>query len=289
MHAPWHVVQNEDKTRGTLEVLRRVRDALRAALEDGAPRPLPPEQAPWPLRAMPRLKDVDLSPSTTEEAYRAELKRERKKLQKLHSRLYREKVPVVLGFEGWDASGKGGAIRRLSWALDPRGFDVVPIAAPTPEELSRPYLWRFWRQLPKDGHVVLFDRTWYGRVMVERVEGLTPEARWSMAYDEINEFERELSRWGAVVLKFWLQIDQDTQIRRFEDRQSTPEKQYKITEEDWRNRKKWPQYELAVDEMLQKTSTEYAPWILVEGNDKKYARLKVLRTVRKALERRLDG
>ena len=232
---------------------------------------------------------MDLSPSTTEEAYRAELKRERKKLQKLHSRLYREKVPVVLGFEGWDASGKGGAIRRLSWALDPRGFDVVPIAAPTPEELSRPYLWRFWRQLPKDGHVVLFDRTWYGRVMVERVEGLTPEARWSMAYDEINEFERELSRWGAVVLKFWLQIDQDTQLRRFEDRQSTPEKQYKITEEDWRNRKKWPQYELAVDEMLQKTSTEYAPWILVEGNDKKYARLKVLRTVRKALERRLDG
>ena len=237
---------------------------------------------------MPRLKDVDLSPSTTEEAYRAELKRERKKLQKLHSRLYREKVPVVLGFEGWDASGKGGAIRRLSWALDPRGFDVVPIAAPTPEELSRPYLWRFWRQLPKDGHVVLFDRTWYGRVMVERVEGLTPEARWSMAYDEINEFERELSRWGAVVLKFWLQIDQDTQLRRFEDRQSTPEKQYKITEEDWRNRKKWPQYELAVDEMLQKTSTEYAPWILVEGNDKKYARLKVLKTVRKALERRLE-
>ena len=184
---------------------------------------------------------------------------------------------------------RGGAIRRLSWALDPRGFDVVPIAAPTPEELSRPYLWRFWRQLPKDGHVVLFDRTWYGRVMVERVEGLTPEARWSMAYDEINEFERELSRWGAVVLKFWLQIDQDTQLRRFEDRQSTPEKQYKITEEDWRNRKKWPQYELAVDEMLQKTSTEYAPWILVEGNDKKYARLKVLKTVRKALERRLDG
>ena len=166
---------------------------------------------------------------------------------------------------------------------------MVPIAAPTPEELSRPYLWRFWRQLPKDGHVVLFDRTWYGRVMVERVEGLTPEARWSMAYDEINEFERELSRWGAVVLKFWLQIDQDTQLRRFEDRQSTPEKQYKITEEDWRNRKKWPQYELAVDEMLQKTSTEYAPWILVEGNDKKYARLKVLMTVRKALERRLDG
>ena len=192
-------------------------------------------------------------------------------------------------FEGWDAAGKGGAIRRLSWALDPRGFDVVPIAAPTKDELDRHYLWRFWRQLPKDGHIVLFDRTWYGRVMVERLEKLTPEARWSMGYDEINEFERSLTRWGAVVLKFWLHIDPDEQLRRFRDRENTPEKRYKITDEDWRNREKWPEYEKAVDEMLQRTSTEYAPWIIVEGNDKKYARLKVLRTVRKALEARLDG
>ena len=288
-HAPWHVVWNEEKGSGVLEVLRTVKEALEDALARGVPRPAPAERAPWPLLDMPRLDQVDLSPKVSEDDYDAALKKEKKRLAKLHSRLYREKVPVVIGFEGWDAAGKGGAIRRLSWALDPRGFDVVPIAAPTKDELDRHYLWRFWRQLPKDGHIVLFDRTWYGRVMVERLEGFTPEARWSMAYDEINEFERSLTRWGAVVLKFWLHIDPDEQLRRFHDRENTPEKRYKITDEDWRNREKWPAYETAVDEMLQRTSTEYAPWVVVEGNDKKYARLKVLRTVRKALEARLDG
>ena len=288
-HAPWHVVWNEEKGSGVLEVLRTVKEALEDALARGVPRPAPAERAPWPLLDMPRLDQVDLSPKVSEDDYDAALKKEKKRLAKLHSRLYREKVPVVIGFEGWDAAGKGGAIRRLSWALDPRGFDVVPIAAPTKDELDRHYLWRFWRQLPKDGHIVLFDRTWYGRVMVERLEGFTPEARWSMAYDEINEFERSLTRWGAVVLKFWLHIDPDEQLRRFRDREDTPEKRYKITDEDWRNREKWPEYETAVDEMLQRTSTEYAPWVVVEGNDKKYARLKVLRTVRKALEARLDG
>ena len=287
VHAPWHVVQNEDKTRGTLEVLRRVRDALRAALEDGAPRPLPPEQAPWPLRAMPRLKDVDLSPSTTEEAYRAELKRERKKLQKLHSRLYREKVPVVLGFEGWDASGKGGAIRRLSWALDPRGFDVVPIAAPTPLEKSHQHLWRFWTALPKDGHVTIFDRTWYGRVMVERIEGFCSEEEWRRAYEEINHFEQELTERGAILLKFWLHISPEEQLRRFHERQNTPEKQWKITDEDWRNREKWPAYEQAVDEMLLRTHRAQAPWIVVEAENKKFARLKVLHSVINAVEEAL--
>ena len=288
-HAPWHVVWNEEKGSGVLEVLRTVKEALEDALARGVPRPAPAERAPWPLLDMPRLDQVDLSPKVSEDDYDAALKKEKKRLAKLHSRLYREKVPVVIGFEGWDAAGKGGAIRRLSWALDPRGFDVVPIAAPTKDELDRHYLWRFWRQLPKDGHIVLFDRTWYGRVMVERLEGFTPEARWSMAYDEINEFERSLTRWGAVVLKFWLHIDPDEQLRRFHDRENTPEKRWKITDEDWRNREKWPAYETAVDEMLQRTSTEYAPWVVVEGNDKKYARLKVLRTVRKALEARLDG
>ena len=288
-HAPWRVVWNEEKGSGPLEVLRAVKAALDDALAHGVPKPAPAEQAPWPLLEMPRLGQVDLSPRLSDADYDATLKKEKKRLAKLHSRLYREKVPVVIGFEGWDAAGKGGAIRRLSWALDPRGFDVVPIAAPTKDELDRHYLWRFWRQLPKDGHIVLFDRTWYGRVMVERLEGFTPEARWSMAYDEINEFERSLTRWGAVVLKFWLHIDPDEQLRRFRDREDTPEKRYKITDEDWRNREKWPAYETAVDEMLQKTSTEYAPWVVVEGNDKKYARLKVLRTVRKALEARLDG
>ena len=287
-HAPWHVVWNEEKGSGAVSVLRIVKEAIADALDHGVAKPAPAEPQTWPLVSMPRLDQVDLSPRLSEDDYNEALKKEKKHLAKLHSRLYREKVPVVIGFEGWDAAGKGGAIRRLSWALDPRGFDVVPIAAPTKDELDRHYLWRFWRQLPKDGHIVLFDRTWYGRVMVERLEGLTPEARWSMAYDEINEFERSLVRWGAVVLKFWLHIDPDEQLRRFQDRENTPEKRYKITDEDWRNREKWPDYEVAVDEMLQKTSTEYAPWVIVEGNDKKYARLKVLRTVRKALEERLD-
>ena len=285
-HAPWHIVCTEDKTAATLEVLRLIQAALRAAIDTGVPKALPAEHN-WPLLPMPALRDVDLSPAISDEDYKAALQKEKKKIQKLHSLLYREKVPVILGFEGWDAAGKGGAIRRLSWALDPRGFDVVPVAAPTREELDHHYLWRFWRELPKDGHVALFDRTWYGRVMVERIENLTPESRWRAAYDEINEFEYELSRWGAVVLKFWLQIDNETQLQRFQLRQNTPEKQYKITDEDWRNRGKWPQYEQAVDEMLQKTSTEFAPWCIVEGNDKKYARIKVLRTVRKALEERL--
>ena len=284
--APWHVVWNEDKHDGVLRVLRTVRDAMAAALEQGAPKAQPRSQ-PRRLLPMPLLRQVDLSPTLAEKDYEQAMEKERKKLRRIHSALYRARIPVIIGFEGWDAAGKGGAIRRLSWALDPRGFDVIPIAAPTPEALARHYLWRFWRELPKDGHIAIFDRTWYGRVMVERIEGLTPPQRCDMAYEEINDFEAELVRWGAVVLKFWLHIDQDTQLARFQDRQNTPEKQYKITDEDWRNREKWPAYEKAVDEMLKKTSTKSAPWIIVEGNDKRYARLKVLRTVRHALEERL--
>lgn len=285
--APWHIIWNEDKHSGAVQVLTIIRDAIRTALEKGAPRAGDVSSFPPPLLEMPRLSEIDLSPALDDALYTAAMKKERKKLQQLHSRLYREKIPVIIAFEGWDAAGKGGAIRRLSRALDPRSFDVIPIAAPSPEALARHYLWRFWKEIPKDGHMAIFDRTWYGRVMVERVEGLTPAERWRMAYREINEFERSLHDWGAVILKFWLQIDPDTQLKRFTDRQNTPEKRYKITEEDWRNRSKWAEYEDAVNEMLQHTSTEYAPWVIVEGNNKKYARLKVLRTVRKHLEARL--
>ena len=287
--APWHVIWNEDKQDGILRILRIVRDSLRRALDQGVA-PSAGEARPEPaLLEMPALAQVDLSPRVEEKDYDSLLDKERKKLQKLHSAIYRERIPVVVGFEGWDAAGKGGAIQRLSWALDPRGFDVIPVAAPTPDALARHYLWRFWRALPKDGHVAVFDRTWYGRVLVERVEGLTPPERWQMAYDEINEFEAELARWGAVVLKFWIHIDPETQLARFHERENTPDKRWKITDEDWRNRDKWPQYEAAVDEMLRRTSTQDAPWVIVEGDDKRYARLKVLRTVRKALERRLKG
>ena len=177
----------------------------------------------------------------------------------------------------------------MAYPRDPRGFDVHPIASPLPHELNRQYLWRFWTRLPRTGHIAIFDRTWYGRVMVERLEGFCGEKDWQRAYNEINEFERTLTDWGAVVLKFWIHIDQDTQLARFTDRQNTPEKQWKITDEDWRNREKWPQYEVAVDEMLQKTSTVNAPWHIIESNDKKYARIRTLKIIVEALEKACDN
>ena len=222
-----------------------------------------------------------------DEAYKAELKELQAKLGSLHNRLYRKRVPVIITYEGWDAAGKGGNIKRITEALDPRGFEVHPIASPEPHEKARHYLWRFWTRLPKDGHIAIFDRTWYGRVMVERLEGFCSENDWRRAYNEINEFEKELSDWGAVIVKFWVHIDKDTQLARFNDRQSNPEKQWKITDEDWRNREKWDQYETAVDEMLQKTSTAYAPWHILESVDKKYARLKALRIVIEEIEKAL--
>ena len=187
-----------------------------------------------------------------------------------------------------ETSSKGGNIKRITQALDPRGYKVIPIASPKPYELARHYLWRFWERLPKEGHIVIFDRTWYGRVMVERLEGFCTESDWKRAYTEINEFEQQLTDWGAVILKFWVQIDKDTQLKRFEDRQNDPDKQWKITEEDWRNREKWDSYEQAIDEMLQKTSTQYAPWHIIESNCKYYARIKALELLTDALEAAID-
>ncbi len=284
---PWHIIPNEYRKTGTCLLLRTLCQRLRDALEKGAPVPAPRTESTEALLSMPKLADVDLDKALDDEAYDEALDRERKKLKHLHGLLYRERVPIVICFEGWDAAGKSGVIRRLTWAMDPRGFLVSSVAAPSPDELARHYLWRFWRNLPEEGNVTIYDRSWYGRVMVERAEGLTDLARCEMAYDEINEFEAELVRWGAIVLKFWLHIDQDTQLERFTLRQQTPEKRHKITAEDWRNRDKWPQYERLVDEMLARTSTPKAPWVVVEANDKKYARIKVLKTVRKAIEQRL--
>ncbi len=287
-YAPWEIIWNEEKNCGILEMLKALCKRLKKAL-DGEQMTskltkFPPDVN---ILTMPKLSDVDLNLLVKPDDYDEKLKSEKKKMQELHSLLYREKIPVVAAFEGWDASGKGGAIRRLSWSLDPRGFAVSSISAPTEDERAHQYLWRFWNKLPKNGHISVFDRSWYGRVMVERVEGFTPENRWSIAFDEINEFEKELTDWGAIVLKFWLQVDKETQLSRFMDRQENPEKRYKITDEDWRNRAKWDEYETAVDEMIARTSTEHAPWIIVEGNDKKYARLKVIKEVRKAIEKRL--
>jgi polyphosphate kinase 2 (PPK2 family) len=233
-------------------------------------------QNTFPLKSIPKLAEIPLDKTLTEEEYRTELDRLQKRLGELHNELYHKKIPVIIAYEGWDAAGKGGNIKRIAAALDPRGYEVHPIASPEPAEKSRHYLWRFWNRLPKDGHIAIFDRTWYGRVMVERLEGFCSENDWQRAYNEINEFEKELTDWGAVVIKFWVQIDKRTQLKRFKERQATPEKQWKITDEDWRNREKWDLYEDAIDEMIQKTSTENAPWYILESVDKKYARIKAL-------------
>ena len=232
--------------------------------------------------------EVPLDKTMGEKEYREELHILQDKLGRLHNRLYRKQVPVIIVYEGWDAAGKGGNIKRVAGALDPRGYEVLPIASPEPHEKARHYLWRFWKRLPKTGHIAIFDRSWYGRVMVERLEGFCSDNDWQRAYNEMNEFEKELAEWGAVIIKFWVHIDKDTQLARFEERQRTPEKQWKITEEDWRNREKWDAYETAVNEMIQKTSTVYAPWHLLESVDKKYARIKALRIIVKELERVLE-
>lgn len=277
----WNIIDSTDKQSARCCLFEIITERIKAALE--AEPCLPPEcdvSKLFRLEPTPLLSEVRLDDKTvSDEEYEKRLKDARRELAKLHGKIYKLKIPVVIAFEGWDAAGKGGAIKRIGSALDPRGYEAVPVAAPDAAEKARHYLWRFWTRLPKSGHITIFDRSWYGRVMVERLEGFTPPERCAMAYREINEFEGELSDCGVVVMKFWMQIDKDEQLRRFTDRMNTPEKRWKITDEDWRNREKWDLYETAIDEMIQKTSTVKAPWMIVEGNDKKFARLKVLETV----------
>lgn len=285
--APWYIIDAKSKRWTEVQVLETLTQGIEIALENRT-MAVPLLQNVFPLERMPLLADIPLDKTIEEEVYQQELKQLQNRLGELHNRLYRKKVPVIIAYEGWDAAGKGGNIKRITGALDPRGYEVHPIASPEPYEKARHYLWRFWSRLPKTGHIAIFDRTWYGRVMVERIEGFCSENDWMRAYNEINEFEKELHEWGAVIIKFWVQIDKETQLQRFNDRQNTPEKQWKITEEDWRNREKWEQYETAVNEMIQKTSTTYAPWHILESVDKKYARIKALKIVIEELEKALD-
>ena len=290
-YAPWVIIEAVDKDYAALKIVSTVMDRLEYELEHRRPEDGKQAQR-QESKTRERFKNgvlsgIDLSKCLTEEEYKTRLKKLQKRLAELHSELYRLRIPVVIGFEGWDAGGKGGAIKRLTSNLDPRGYRVNPTAAPNDIEKVHHYLWRFWNSVPKAGHIAIFDRTWYGRVMVERIEGFCSEAEWRRAYQEINEMESHMANAGAVVLKFWLHIDKDEQERRFKERQANPAKQWKITDEDWRNREKWDQYEEAVNEMLIRTSTTYAPWIVVEGNDKRYARVKVLQTVVDALEKKV--
>ncbi len=233
------------------------------------------------------LESVDLNQRLDRDVYEKQLDRLQNQLHLLGYQVYVQKRPVVAVFEGWDAAGKGGAIKRVTERLDPRGYVVWPIAAPQGDDKTRHYLYRFWRRLPEAGQIAIFDRSWYGRVMVERVEGFCSEAAWKRAYSEINQFERQILDFGGVIFKFWLHISQQEQLRRFKEREQTNYKAWKLTDEDWRNRGKWEDYEQAVDDMLIKTSTHRAPWTVVEANDKLFARIKVLKTVVDKLQNEL--
>lgn len=223
----------------------------------------------------------------SDEEYKTQLKAEQARFGELELEMYQKRVPLMLMYEGWDAAGKGGNIKRVAQAIDARAYTVFPSPAPTKPELMHPHLWRYWIRLPKAGHVGIYDRSWYGRVLVERVEGFSSTEQWSRAYDEINAFEYELVQWGAILLKFWVDITPDEQLRRFEARQADPNKLWKMTDEDWRNRDKYPQYKQAVDDMFRLTSTTFAPWIVLESDDKRYARIQALKAINEALEERM--
>jgi len=315
--APWILVEAENERFRRVKVLSEVVAAFRKALENrgvdsaqvDALLALDPDKVEDevdeslenpvhhkdPLKKPPAipidspLARVDLSLKLGKKEYKKRVDDAQERLRDLGFLLYKSRRPAVIVFEGWDAGGKGGAIKRITRRLDPRGYAVIPISAPKGDEATHHYLWRFWRHLPKDGHIAIFDRSWYGRVMVERVEGFCSEAEWLRAYQEINEFEYSIARHGAVILKFWLHISPEEQLRRFVRRERISFKRYKITDEDWRNRAKWPAYLEAVSDMLRQTSTPYAPWTIVEANDKPYARVKVLETTVAALEAALDS
>lgn len=283
-NAPWHLISAEDYQNAQLEIYSSIADNLEAFLTEKVETEA--RDAVWGLK-YDALSSVNPQKELTKEDYKEKLEKYQKKLSVLQLEIFSRKIPVIIGFEGWDAAGKGGAIRRLTAALNPLCYLVRPIAAPNVVEKDYNYQWRFWVNMPAPGNITIFDRTWYGRVMVERLEGFARAAEWQRAYDEIKEMEKQWTDAGVALAKFWLQIDKEEQLRRFEERQNNPIKEWKITAEDWRNREKWTAYEGAVNEMLVRTSTDYAPWTIVEGNNKYYARLKVLKTIIDLFEEKL--
>ena len=282
--APWHVIEATDRrfrefTAGSI-LLEALQRRLTAAAETARPRVLQTTvaaRAPVPKASI--LDHLDVSGKLTAAEYARQLEKQQSALTKLAWAAREKKISTVMVFEGWDAAGKGSAIRRVTQAMDPRLYRVVGIAAPTDEERAQHYLWRFWRHLPRAGFTTIFDRSWYGRVLVERVEKFARPDEWNRAYHEINAFEEQLVEHGVVVDKFWLHITPPEQLRRFKERQTVDYKRYKITDEDWRNRKQWDDYKRAVDDMVARCSTEYAPWTLVAANDKRFARVQILKTV----------
>jgi polyphosphate:AMP phosphotransferase len=285
--APWAIVEGRDEAYRTVTVAESLRAAIVRRLSDEPPGPVRPpgkllkriatgaQTSPATPTVLSRL---DPSLRLDKRTFERELLKYQGELNRLQRRAARAAVSTILLFEGMDAAGKGGAIRRITAALDARDCQVIPIAAPTEEERAHHYLWRFWRHLPRAGRVTIFDRSWYGRVLVERVEAFATPVEWRRAYAEVNQFESELTRRGIVLVKYWIHITHDEQLRRFKARQRSRFKSWKLTLDDWRNRRKWAVYEQAVNDMVERTSTSGAPWTLVEGNDKYYARIKILQT-----------
>jgi polyphosphate:AMP phosphotransferase len=285
-HSPWHLIESADRyyrdiTAGEIILRAMEAHASHIASAEGPH----PEIEPEPASPQPTVLDsVDLSLKLAKDQYKRQLSKYQHRLQDLMWQAFRQRRSVVAVFEGWDAAGKGSAIRRVTQAMDPRLYRLVQIGAPTDEERAQHYLWRFWRQLRRDGRATIFDRSWYGRVLVERVEQYATREEWHRAYSEINQFEQQLVEHGCILLKFWIHISSEEQMKRFKAREEQPHKRHKITDEDWRNREKWHAYELAVDQMVSRTSTRYAPWTLVSGNDKRYARVQILKAFCKAIE-----
>ncbi len=292
--SPWYLIEATDKRYRDMTVGRTLLSAIRARLENprvadtqiASHAPSLPESESARITV---LDHVDLNKTLDRKTYKSELGRLQQRANQLAWQAYNQKRSTVMVFEGSDAGGKGGAIRRFTNAVDARLYRATSVAAPSDEERARHYLWRFWRPIPRAGYITIYDRSWYGRVLVERVEGFASEPEWRRAYSEINQFEEQLVESGIILIKFWLHIDPDEQLRRFKDREQVPYKQHKITDEDWRNREKWDDYKLAVNEMVVRTSTEYAPWTLVPGNDKLFARIHVLKTICDTLEKALKS
>jgi polyphosphate:AMP phosphotransferase len=291
--APWIIVEGSDpRYRGFTvgqHILERVRSHLQRSKNVTAN--IPPtttDVLPVLTRPLTLLSHLDMSKSLSKKEYQNELEKYQCKLNSLARTAYEKKISSIILLEGWDAAGKGGLIRRIVPALDARDYQVISTATPTDEERAHHYLWRFWRHIPRAGKITIYDRSWYGRVLVERVEGYARPEEWMRAYAEINDFEEQLTDHGTVLLKFWLHIDKDEQLRRFQEREKITYKQYKITKEDYRNRDRWDDYEHAVNDMVERTSTEYAPWTLIEGNNKRYARIKAIRTLCEELEKAVN-
>lgn len=287
--APWREIPTDNLKAATIELYETVISAFESAVELHHKESKKPSQARrWiPYTGADQLAKVNLGARLSPKAYKEQLKERQAAIHDLAHQIHEHRIPVVMVYSGWDAAGKGGCIKRLLQGIDPRSFKVVPIGAPTKLELSHHYLWRFWKEMPPQGKITIFDRSWYGRVLVERVEGLCSNEEWQRAYGEINAMERHLADFGTVVIKFWLHIDQETQLARFQDRANNPFKQWKITDEDWRNRKQFSKYEQAVNEMIARTHTPQAPWSIIPANCKMHARIQTLdvfiETVRKAL------